>query len=51
MICQPCQFAGEANSHENYTTAELLHRDCKGCDCQHKTGELVNREKIDAKAS
>ncbi len=38
MICQPCQTAGELNSQQKIKEATKLHKKCKDCECQHKTG-------------
>ena len=39
MICEKCLAAGEANKLKDTYIAIGLHDQCKGCECQHKTGE------------
>lgn len=38
MICLTCTAAGTANHVGDYSIALVLHQECKGCECQHKTG-------------
>jgi len=38
MICSPCAVGAELNRRgDRY--AKDSHDKCKGCDCQHKTGQ------------
>jgi hypothetical protein len=39
VICTKCLAAGEANKNRETYIAIGLHDQCKGCECQHKTGE------------
>jgi len=39
MICLTCREAAEMNSLEKTKEAKKLHKKCKDCECQHKTGQ------------
>lgn len=39
MICSSCAWAAERNRVSDIKTAKELHESCKGCVCQHKTGD------------
>jgi hypothetical protein len=39
MICEKCTAGGEANKLGDIYIAIGLHDLCKGCECQHKTGD------------
>lgn len=39
MICDKCTAGGMANQMKETYIAIALHDQCKGCECQHKTGE------------
>jgi hypothetical protein len=39
MICDKCTAGGAANKSGNTYIAIGLHALCKGCECQHKTGD------------
>ena len=39
MTCTKCKAAGVANSMGETYIAIGLHDQCKGCPCQHKTGD------------
>lgn len=38
MICNPCAVGGWLNSKGD-PASKNSHELCKGCDCQHKTGQ------------
>lgn len=38
MICSKCTAAGNANQINETYISIGLHEQCKGCECQHKTG-------------
>ena len=39
MICTTCTAGATANTVGDTTVSAILHGQCKGCECQHKTGE------------
>ena len=39
MICEPCSIAGDMNKAGWHEHAAAEHDACKGCECQHQTGE------------
>jgi hypothetical protein len=39
MICDKCKAGGNANKTGDLYWAIGLHDQCKGCPCQHKTGD------------
>ena len=39
MICEKCTAGGAANKMKETYIAIMLHEQCTGCVCQHKTGE------------
>jgi hypothetical protein len=38
MICSTCKEAAEMSSQQKIKEATKLHKKCKDCECQHKTG-------------
>lgn len=39
MICEECQYAGDANALGMWDKADKHHEECEGdCTCQHKVG-------------
>lgn len=39
MICEECQYAGDANALGMWDKADRHHEECEGdCTCQHKVG-------------
>ena len=38
MICLTCREAARLNSQQMIKEAKKLHKKCKDCECQHKTG-------------
>ena len=38
MICDPCKTGAYFNSQHKTKDAKDFHNNCKGCECQHKTG-------------
>jgi hypothetical protein len=39
MICWNCSQAGDLNAGGSPAQAIMYHDQCKGCECQHQTGE------------
>ena len=49
MICENCLKAGEENSLNHIKRDTHWHEKCRGCECQHKTGQgYVRRESTKA---
>jgi len=38
MICDSCKTGAYFNSQHKTKDAQDFHNNCKGCECQHKTG-------------
>jgi hypothetical protein len=45
MICKSCAWGAHKNEIGDTHTAQELHAECKGCDCQHKTGSGWTKKK------